>query len=143
VTVPDATAVWTCALRAFWGLLRVSETTTRTQRSFVAELHASRAHVKGTVENGLSALALTLPRTKTSNSGAVVSVPSRSTLCPVRARRAHVVLSPAPASSYLFSYRTSGELVLLSCSVLLTRLGQAATAAGLLILNGHWYRIGG
>ncbi|KAL9939928.1 hypothetical protein V8E36_000633, partial [Tilletia maclaganii] len=145
---PFNAAVWSCALCAFCVLLRVGAATTPTQRSFVAELHASRAHGEDKVAAGRSVLVLALPRTKTFSSGAVVTLSCAT----VQAWRVHLVLvlSPSPDAAHLFSSRVLGRLVPLSRSVLsphsslpacprLTRLPAGDPP----ILKGHYLGIGG
>ncbi|KAE8188399.1 hypothetical protein CF336_g6171 [Tilletia laevis] len=139
---PKDAAVWACALTAFWALARIGEVTTPTQKDFNTAVHVTRA---GFVDGGEGPGALSLPWTKTTRSaGATISLHRHAhDLCPVAAVRAHFLVNPAPSHAALFAYRQRGRIVPLSRSVLLTRLSVAAKAAGVPVLHGHSFRIGG
>ncbi|CAD7068778.1 unnamed protein product [Tilletia caries] len=146
---PLELAVIAAAATGFWGLCRLGELVTSSDKE-QRQYNITRAHVVQSVTFGaVPTFTLKLPRTKTMPTGETVVIAHQNETCdPVRLLSQHLELSPcvnqkAEAKTPLFAYRGTGKLIPLSRTKFLSTVGAMAKRAGINGLHGHSMRIGG
>ncbi|KAJ8518023.1 hypothetical protein ONZ45_g4856 [Pleurotus djamor] len=148
-------AVWVVALCAFWGCCRLGELTVKSSNSFNPTYHVSRStsvsyhqSIPSSSSNStIPSLHLSIPWTKTTKeSGALLLITGRPSLCPCDAMRNHLSVNVGiPPDSHLFSYRSpSGSWCAMSKTAFLERCTSVWSSHGLTSdVKGHSFRIGG
>ncbi|KAE8217621.1 hypothetical protein CF326_g9386 [Tilletia indica] len=153
-TNPLHAAVWACTLVSFFGVCRLSETTSPSARFVDPSRHVTRDKV-GPLRtvHGVKALEIRLPWTKTTLVDGATKVISEvdGLLDPVHAVRWHLSFNTLPSLSTstttLFSYKVRAghgwRLVPLTKKLFLDTFSTALRAAGRPTFPGHSFRIGG
>ncbi|KAE8184068.1 hypothetical protein CF328_g7981 [Tilletia controversa] len=153
-TNPFHAAVWACALFSFFGVCRLSETTSPSAKFVDPSRHVTRDRIEPFREvAGVLAVEVRLPWTKTTHTdgGSKVLSTADGLLDPIHALRWHLtfntVPSAVPFTTTLFAYRVKAgsgwRLVPLTKKTFLAAFSAALRAAGRPTFSGHSFRIGG
>ncbi|KDN33363.1 hypothetical protein RSAG8_13544, partial [Rhizoctonia solani AG-8 WAC10335] len=148
---PFDSAVFAAALTALWGQCRLGELLGSSRRLHDPLAYPSRSSLKlcsGLSQDGSDTSAvLHLPRTKTHQlSGESISLtPQRDSLSPISALCHHFRINAAVAPSrHLFSYQSNDGITrCLTREDFLARCNAVWSAAGIIHISGHSFRIGG
>lgn len=137
-------AIWACSAMCFAGLLRLGEAVVESEKKFNKDRHVRRDSISWITDTlGRHHFQLSIPRTKTSITGAVVFIRGEKerAIDPVVAMNRHLMKSPTSAEAALFSYGTNGKKVITKYQVQ-KRIGSILESAcpG---FKGHCFRIGG
>ena len=141
---PLDAAVYSCLTTAFYCTARVGEFTVPTLLSFDPNIHVKPTDV--CIErdrNNLEMRVFHLPQTKTAQGGEDVSFAKQNGPSdPEAAFLHHLRVNNPPPNGALFAYRHKSSHRPLTKQKFITRLAQAARAAGTDPLQGHGIRIG-
>ncbi|CAD6939061.1 unnamed protein product [Tilletia caries] len=142
-------AVVAAAATGFWGLCRLGELVSSTDKAQQFHNITRAQATESKVFGGVPTMALNLPRTKTHAQGDTVVIAHQKEECdPIRLLRLHLQQSPcaskeAEKSTPLFAYRDKESLTPLTRTKFISTIGAIGKRAGLGPLHGHSMRIGG
>jgi hypothetical protein len=144
LSLPDDLSFWAACLLGFYGLLRKSTLLPK------SELRSENCILRGDIINLCAdSFVLQIRHSKTIQFGQrVLQIPfffcETANLCPVRALLFHLLCSPLPASSPLFSIVLNGRVTCLTHSVFVTRLRKCLRLCGFepMLYSGHSFRRG-
>ena len=141
---PLDAAVYSCLTAAFYCTARVGEFTVPSLSSFNPDIHIKPRDTHTERDrNNLEMRVFHLPQTKTARNGEDVSFAKQDGPSdPEAAFLHHLQTNNPPLSGALFAYRHKNSHRPLTKQKFLTRLAQAAKAAGMDPLQGHGIRIG-
>lgn len=146
---PFDAAVWAVASVAFWSCCRLGELVIPSKNSFDPRKHVARSTplVPSNPVGGVESAYFHVPWTKTtSNKGANIIITSRpgDLTDPLSAIKNHLdINSSVPSSAPLFSYVVDDSFSPLSKTAFMERCEMVWHQAGLPLLDGHSFRIGG
>jgi hypothetical protein len=134
-------AVWACATSAFYGVNRLGVFTPLSQSSYDPTKFAMRSDI----EFGSNFFAINSPWSKTTGENVVLLVSQQLGECdPVAAMNHHLIINKAlPPTAPLFAFQTTAGWTVLVKEWFMNRCNQIWREAGLDILGGHSFRIGG
>ena len=142
---PLDVAVFACLTTCFYTLARLREFTVQTLNCFTPTTHVTTQHLSYNQDrSGSKVTVLHLPRTKAAgNEGEDVYWASQNgDTNPTAALSQHLRINQPSEFSHLFAYKATNTHRPLTKSKFLERVGVAALAAGLELLQGHGIRIG-
>lgn len=141
---PLDASVYSCLTAAFYCTARVGEFTVPTLLSFDPNIHAKPSDVRIERDrNNLEMRVIHIPRTKTSRNGEDVSFAKQNGPSdPEEAFLNHLAVNAPPPGSALFAYRHKKGHRPLTKQKFISRLAEAARAAGMDPLQGHGICIG-
>jgi hypothetical protein len=142
--IPLDASVFGCLTTSFYCAARVGEFTVPTLSSFNPKVHVKPSDMRVERDrNNLEMRVFFIPQTKTSRVGEDVSFAQQNGPSdPEQALLQHLRINEPPPGCALFSYRFKNGHRPLTKQKFITRLAQAARAAGLDPLQGHGIRIG-
>jgi hypothetical protein len=141
---PCDVAVYACLTTTFYTAARLGEFTVPRLDAFNPKRHVKPSDVKTVKDrNNLEMTTFHVPWTKTSQEGEEVSWARQDGLTdPLTALTDHLRINEPPWDGHLFAYRHKNTHRPLTKAKIITRLAQAAKAAGRDPLQGHGIRIG-
>ena len=145
VEKPLNAAIYTCLTTCFYASARLGEFTARTLGSFSPNTHITLKHLSYDQDcNGLKVTVLHLPRTKSTRSEGkdVYWASQEGDTDPTKVLAQHLRVNQPSDASHLFLYKVANMCRTLTKPKFLERVGDAACAAGLKLLQGHGIRIG-
>lgn len=146
-TRPFDVCVAAAALVMFWGQLRIGEVLSATRSYDFSALPSGKCVKLRADAGGLPSqvtTALWLPRTKVERRGVWIWL-ARHYNDPSYALQEHMAVNGIGREDPLFAYKhdTSGLLIALTRNAFLGRLNEIWHAAGMQVITGHCFRIGG
>lgn len=141
-------AVYAVATGGYWGVCRLGELTVPSLTTFDPRYHVQRGTflMRRSLAGGGRSLVFRIPWSKTAKRwGAEIVLTSQSHVtCPIMALDHHLLINAAvPADHGLFSYMEGGNPKYLTKAAFLARCAAIWRDAGLPIVHGHSFRIGG
>ncbi|KAJ6535459.1 hypothetical protein B0H19DRAFT_1322346 [Mycena capillaripes] len=147
---PHGAASWSAATTAFWGCRRLGELLLRAKSKFSLLRDTCRStRISFSVVNGCEVVSIHLVRTKTTTTAGgecilTAVLGDDADLCPLWAFRNHLRINDAPpVNTPLFAYRSASGWCHLVKGPFMDTASAVFSEAGLDLVFGHSFRIGG